>query len=283
LSECKKLKHKHDKSVANVQTNSCHATSRPSIVQTKQLDNDEKVIHPLFSPYCKQASLVRTDGSVKSIQTLRDTGEMQSLLKDTHNSSDYITTGKTRLLKGITTDTVTVPLLQVHLKTDFTDEIVLCVLVNELPDGIDFLISNDIWLQTHPLKDKVITQAVVTRSAARNAAKQDNNFHVTDQFHQTSNTDHDNDVTEVVDQGNESDQDNIDVPIEYTPLISDTTLSSFSDRNQFFALQKADLNLSKIRQKCASNAQNNSNSYFFLQDELLMHHFTDKATSLHSR
>ena len=50
---------------------------------------------------------------------------MQSLLKDTHNSSDYITTGESRLLKGITTDTLTAPLVQVHLKTDFIDETVL--------------------------------------------------------------------------------------------------------------------------------------------------------------
>jgi len=34
------------------------------------------------------------------IQTLRDTGAMQSLLKDTHNSNDYITTDETKLLKG---------------------------------------------------------------------------------------------------------------------------------------------------------------------------------------
>jgi len=85
---------------------------------------------------------------------------MQSLLKDTRNSEDYIITNKTTLLKGITTQTQRVPLVQVHLRTDFINETVLCGLVNELLN--DFLIGNDIWLKAHALPDKVTKQAVTT-------------------------------------------------------------------------------------------------------------------------
>ena len=77
---------------------------------------------------------------------------MQSLLKDTQNSEDYIITDKTTLLKGITTQTQRVPLVQVHLHTDFINETVLCGLVNELPNGIDFLIGNDIWHIRYPTR-----------------------------------------------------------------------------------------------------------------------------------
>ena len=136
------------------------AQLKPTAVNTKQMESIDKTIHPLFTPYCKPAKIVRNDGSVKQIQTLRDTGAMQSLLKYTHNSNDYITTDETRLLKGITTNTLTVPLVQVHLRTDFIDETVFCGLVSELPDGIDFLIGNNIWLTAHPLPDEVIEQAI---------------------------------------------------------------------------------------------------------------------------
>jgi len=59
-----------------------------------------------------------------------------------------------------------VPLVQVHLRTDFINETVLCGLVNELPSGIDFLIGNDIWLKAHALPDNVTEQAVTTCSTA---------------------------------------------------------------------------------------------------------------------
>ena len=56
------------------------------------------------------------------------------------------------MLKGITSDTLTVPLVEVHLQTDFLDEKVLCGLVKDLPDGIDFLIGNDVWLQGYEIQ-----------------------------------------------------------------------------------------------------------------------------------
>jgi len=63
-----------------------------------------------------------------------------------------------------------VPLVQVHLRTDFIDETVLCGLVNELPNGIDFLIGNDIWLKARALPDNVIEQTVTTCSTAHNTS-----------------------------------------------------------------------------------------------------------------
>ena len=59
------------------------------------------------------------------------------------------------------------PLVQVH----FINETVLCGLVDELPNGIDFLIGNDIWLKAHPLPDKITEQAVNTYSTARKTHK----------------------------------------------------------------------------------------------------------------
>jgi len=156
-----------DKSRASVNTNSYAAPIEPNVANTATNNN----IHPLLKPYCKPATIVRINGSVRQIQTLRDSGAMQSLLKDTHNSEDYVITNKTTLLKGITTQTQRVPLVQVHLRTDSINETVLCGLVNKLPNGIDFLIGNDIWLKAHPLPDKVTEQAVTTCSTAHKTDK----------------------------------------------------------------------------------------------------------------
>jgi len=269
ISECWKLKNKQatDKSsgTSSVNANSFTAITKPTGVNIEQMDNRDMTIHPLFTPYCKPASIVRIDGSVKQIQTLRDTGAMQSLLKDTHNRNDYITTDETRQLKGITTDTMTVPLVQVHLRTDFIDETVLCGLVDELPDGIDFLIGNDIWLKAHPLPYEVIEQAVVTRSQARKAQ---NSFDVNKTQQLTSQDD----------QVTDDDDDHL----LRTPLNLDTSIDSVTDRTKLINLQKADANLAKIRKECANNHENSENSYFFLRDDMLMHHFSDRKTNFAS-
>ena len=57
---------------------------------------------------------MRQYGSHKQITTLRDTGAMQSLLKDNPGSNDYIHTGESRQIKGITNQVISVP-LEVHL------------------------------------------------------------------------------------------------------------------------------------------------------------------------
>jgi len=125
----------------------------------------------LLKPYCKPANIVRSDGSVRHIQTLRDTGAMQSLLK-THTTVRIISLPtKPHCLKASQHRHKRVPLVQVHLRTDSINETVLCGLVNELPNGIDFLIGNDIWLKAHPLPDKVTEQAVTTCSTAHKTAK----------------------------------------------------------------------------------------------------------------
>jgi len=99
LANAKKLKYmqeEDEKSRASVNTNSYAAPIEPNVVNTATDNN----IHPLLKPYCKPANIVRSDGSVRQIQTLRDTGAMQSLLKHTHNSEDYWRPTKPHCLKA---------------------------------------------------------------------------------------------------------------------------------------------------------------------------------------
>ena len=130
--------------------------------------------------------------------------------------------------------------------------------MNELPDGVDFLIGNDIWHRGHSFPDDVINQAVLTRQAA--ASK-------------TQNVDDDDshDATENHDAQTHHADDDKNLPFG-APLYTEIDLASIKDRKQLISLQKSDPNLSSLRNQALKDPQTSEQSYFFLQDDMLMHH-----------
>ena len=77
-----------------------------------------------------------------------------------------------RLLKGIGKELVEVPLVELHLQTDFVNENILCGLIAELPEGVEFLLGNDLWSQTHPSTASDYNAVVTRRQAAAEKAAQ---------------------------------------------------------------------------------------------------------------
>jgi len=83
----------------------------------------------MFKPCCTTAYVVKPDGSSVPIQMLRDTGALQSVLKQSAvDESLYTHTGETRLIKGISRE-VEIPLVELHLRTSSFDKDVLRGLV----------------------------------------------------------------------------------------------------------------------------------------------------------
>jgi len=78
-------------------------------------------------------------------------------------------------LKGVSTQPVEVPLVELHLKTDFIDETVLCGLISELPEGVDFLLGNDIWFKAHSVPCVVVTRAQSAAAKVVESTVDDNN------------------------------------------------------------------------------------------------------------
>ena len=74
------MQEEDEKSRASINTSSLATPIEPNAVNTA-LVNTENNIHPLLKSLCKPAKTVRIDGSVRQIQTLRDTGAMQSLVR----------------------------------------------------------------------------------------------------------------------------------------------------------------------------------------------------------
>jgi len=66
---------------------------------------------------------------------LRDSGSLQSLIsRDKLSSHDYVDTGESRLIKGVTADVVRVPLMEVDLQSKYGTGKYLFGLVDRLPD-----------------------------------------------------------------------------------------------------------------------------------------------------
>jgi hypothetical protein len=124
-------------------------------------------IHPLFKQYCTQAHIVKADGTLLPINALRDTGALQAVIrKSCVFNSDYVPTGDFRLLKGISSELIEVPLVELHLKTDVLDGNVFCGLIEELPEGVDFLLGNDLACVVESAENVPLTQSVITRAQA---------------------------------------------------------------------------------------------------------------------
>jgi hypothetical protein len=116
--------------------------------------------HALFDQFCFQAQIVKSDGSVVPIRMLRDTGSTLSVIsRSSADDAEVIFTGKTRLLKGLSSKVIKIPLVKVHLRSDNIDAKVWCGVVPELPEGVDFLFGKDLACpsQSQPADRHVVT------------------------------------------------------------------------------------------------------------------------------
>jgi len=105
-------------------------------------------VDPRFEGHCSLVTLVRYDHTRHIVRALRDTEALQSLVSQ-----------QFRLIRGVTSETVSVPLVRVTLQSSLCSGSFLCGLATSLPSGIDMLLGNDLCPSV-PADDV----AVVTRS-----------------------------------------------------------------------------------------------------------------------
>ena len=100
---------------------------------------------------------------------------MQSLVSSCIiNEHELSFTGEKRLIRGITSNVIAVPLVEITVDSSLCSGSYLCGLVSTLPDGIALLVGNDLC------PDETITDVnVVTRSMT--AAQAAQNDHLTSQ------------------------------------------------------------------------------------------------------
>ena len=152
---CRKVGHKiadcrtrinNEKNTNNTNDNKSTNVIHDCLISTQTEFSVERLpIHLLFELYCKTAHIVRNNGVKGQIKSLRDTGSLLSVMKRSSvHESDYVNTGKTKVIKGIGDHEVEVPLIEVHLQMEEFDKTIICGLVSHLPEGVDFLLGNDL-------------------------------------------------------------------------------------------------------------------------------------------
>jgi hypothetical protein len=221
-------------------------------------------LHPLFVPYTKDAFVIDADQTAIPIRTLRDTGALQSVIRESVvPDSALIQTGQIRLLKGIASEIVEVPLVKLHLQTDFINENVLCGVISNLPDGVDFLLGNDIWAQSHPLETEEIFDAVVTRSKTAIARSFESKPF-------NSSSDADPNAFHSVSQF--PDEPMISVESSLSDEIKQIDFKDITSSEDFRNLQQQDPSLVALFDKVEESPYPISRSFYFLKNGILMHH-----------
>jgi len=205
-------------------------------------------LHPLFAPFCKEATICGNNGKHVKIRVLRDTAALQSLLLESAvPKTAYTHTGEVRLLKGISGPPLEVPLVELHLCTDFLNDKILCGLISELPEGVDFLLGNDIWFQAHPLPEVKMYDAAVTRAqtAAERARTKDDEKVVADKME-----------------------------VDVGPLVhyGDLDLTAVASSKEFRELQEDDKSITALKSFVEAEPYPLGRPYFYISEGILMHH-----------
>ena len=102
-------------------------------------------VHPRFEGHCSLVTLVRPDHTRHIVRALRDTGALQSLVSQQSVSDcDYESTGEFSLIRGVTGENLSVPLLRMALQSSLCSRSFISGLATSLPTAIDMLLGNDL-------------------------------------------------------------------------------------------------------------------------------------------
>ena len=117
-------------------------------------------LNETYTPFCTQIGLIAREGTCRSVNVLRDSGSLMTLLCSSMVGwFEYVDTREVRLIQGIFGSPAKVPLVKVDL--DGKRETLLCGLIGRLLPGVTLLLAND-YSKLLPL-----SVSVVTRSKAR--------------------------------------------------------------------------------------------------------------------
>jgi len=126
-------------------------------------------VDPRFEGHCSPVTLVRPDHTRHIVRALRYTGALQSLVSQQSVSDcDYESTGEFRMIRGVTSETLSVPLVRVTLQSSLCSASFLCGLATSLPSGIDMLLGNDLC-RGAPAVDVAVVTCSQTASLRREA------------------------------------------------------------------------------------------------------------------
>ena len=147
MSQCR-VKLKPTFTVGQEQPDTTQTSSASNSVQSVTFPVPQvNTVHPLFEPFCECGYIVHNDtGDRTKITILRDTAALQSLLsKSCLPPDNFVHADEVCWIRGISGNIMEIPVVEVWLQSDLCDHLVRVGLVDTLPDGVDFLLGNDLW------------------------------------------------------------------------------------------------------------------------------------------
>lgn len=116
-----------------------------------------------FKNFCSGGSVVNVDGSMRGVVILRDSGSLQSLVKkDVLKEGEFVDIKEIRLIRCANGIVSEILLVEVNLKSKFSEGIDLLGVTDYLPENVDFIIGNDLDPDS-----KIENVNVVTRLQAK--------------------------------------------------------------------------------------------------------------------
>jgi len=138
------------------------------LVHTEQPRSSVAEVDPRYKSHCINAVLIRPDDTRHTVQALRDTGALQSLVSsEVLHNDEFVHTGETLVICGVTGEVVSVPLVQVTLNSSLCSGTYLCGLVATLPTGIALLVGNDMCNEPGVAHVNVVTHSMASSMATK--------------------------------------------------------------------------------------------------------------------
>jgi len=120
MSDCiRRLAKQTSKEDSTVHLVSTFTSPHSEVLADSAVAPKPQEVDPRFKDHCCQVTLIGPSSSRRKICALRDTGVLQSLLSEQSVSEcDYESTGEFRMIRGVTGETMSVPLLRVTLQSN---------------------------------------------------------------------------------------------------------------------------------------------------------------------
>jgi len=204
------------------------------------------------------------------------------LLRSSSVPSDSVVhTGDVRLIKGIGEEVIRVPLVEINLQSNSVSNTVCCGLLDTLPEGVDFLLGNDIWCQyteSHTVDNLVVTRSgrdtETHSSVVENAV--DSVKSLFDSALSTNGPVIDNsdrkDLHNIA-QHDDSTHDQQGIGDQVGMHYGDIDLCSVTSRKDFVALQQQDVSVKHLFQKVEHEPYPVGKSYLYVKDDMLLRHY----------
>src|SRR5688572_13624668 len=217
-------------------------------------------VHDSYRPFCSNAWLYGHEGTRRQIVLLRDSGSLQTLVsRERLGNDEFKDTKENRLIQGVVGDPIEIPLVEIKLDSERVKGIVLCGLIDKLPEGVDVLIGSDI-ADMGPIDISVVTRAQAALDRVVTGNEDAVNTHASTQLEIVEDDLEFSGVSELFDENE----------------IIKSNIGEIVSRNDLIQLQRNDVSMKPLFELAQSDPSMREQSYYDVSKDVLVRHWKNK-------